>query len=100
MIRARAASLALCAVAACGRSQGVPDEELGGLVIEAKPLQPALDPSRAAKDRGEMRRALSRPHRAVVAAIGPHPVTIASATQLMEATAKVSDFSDRATIEV
>src|SRR5689334_5231068 len=53
----RFAGLALLA-AACSRSSGVPDEELGGLVVTAKPASQAIDVDRAAKDPVELGRAL------------------------------------------
>jgi hypothetical protein len=94
------ASLWLWAIAACSRSEGIADEQLGGLVVEAKPLERPIDAARAAKDRGELTRALERPHRAMIAALGPHSITIASSTQMIEAGAQISELSDRATIEI
>lgn len=78
----RAALLAL-AVAACGRAQGVSDEELGGLVVpvvgeDARKIDVAL----AAKDPAELGRALAQPHHKVLAALGPHVVKIASSSAL------------------
>jgi len=55
----RTAVLALV-LAACGRSQGIPDQDLGGLVVETKKPEAPIDVDRAAKDTAE----LGRAHRA------------------------------------
>lgn len=99
MIRAGIVSLALCATA-CSRSQGVPDEDLGGLVIETKKPDPPIEVDRAAKQPGELGRALMRPHHAALAAIGPHTVQVATTTTVEEAGKPVSDLTDHATLEI
>lgn len=102
--RARPAWIAsaILTAAACSRSQGIPDEQLGNLVIEPPPPPPiAVD--RAAKDRAELTRALRQPHGALVAALGPHTVTVASGTTVTEAGSagkEVSKLTDTATIEL
>jgi hypothetical protein len=94
----RLAVLALCA-AACGRSQGVADQDLPGLVVEARKADPPIDVARAAKDPAELGRALARPYRVMLASLGPHVLVINSATTVEEAGAAVSDLSDHAQIE-
>ena len=79
----RFAVLALCS-AACGRSQGVSDQELPGLVVEAKKPEPAIDVERAAHDPAELSRALARPYRVMLAALGPHSVAVNTVTTVEE----------------
>jgi hypothetical protein len=74
----RVLTLAAC-LASCGRSQGVPDQDLAGLVIAAKTEEAPIDVDRATKDPGELGRALMRPYRTAVAALGPHTLVIATA---------------------
>lgn len=90
MIRTRVASLALWAVAACGRAQGVSDQDLGGLVVETKAADKPIDLDAAARDPGELARALGRPYRATVAALPAHTLTISAKTTVEEA-GKVTD---------
>jgi len=89
---------ALCA-AACGRSQSVPDQELPGLVTEVRKADPPIDLELAARDPIELGRALARPYRTVLAAIGPHSAAVNTATTVEEAGKVVSDLSDHAQIE-
>ena len=94
----RFAVLALCA-AACGRSQGIADQDLPGLVVEARKADPPIDVALAAKEPAELGRALARPYRVMLASLGPHVLVINSATTVEEAGAAVSDLSDHAQIE-
>jgi hypothetical protein len=94
----RFAILAVCAVA-CGRSQGIADQDLPGLVVEARKADPPIDVARAAKEPDELGRALARPYRVMLASLGPHVLVINSATTVEEAGAAVSDLSDHAQIE-
>jgi hypothetical protein len=94
----RFAVLALCS-AACGRSQGVSDQDLPGLVVEARRAEAPIDVDRAAIEPAELGRALVRPYRVVLAALGPHVIAIHSATLVEEAGKPVSDLSDQAQIE-
>ncbi|MBC7977559.1 MAG: hypothetical protein H7138_21495 [Myxococcales bacterium] len=94
----RFAILALCA-AACGRSQGVADQDLPGLVVEERKADPPIDVARAAKDPAELGRALSRPYRVMLASLGPHVLVINSGTTVEEAGTAVSDLSDHAQVE-
>jgi hypothetical protein len=94
----RFAVLALCS-AACGRSQGVPDQELPGLVVEARQADAPIHVDRAAKDPEELGRALMRPYRVTLAALGPHAVAINSAITVEEAGKPVSELSDHAQLD-
>src|SRR6187549_2588421 len=84
----------------CGRSEGIPDEKLGGLVIAPKEKADPIDIARAAKDSRELSRALALPYRDVIAAIGPHTYSISTATTVEEAGKKVNDLSDITKIEI
>jgi hypothetical protein len=88
------------ALAACGRSQGVADRDLGGLVVAAKPKPEAIDVQRAAKDPAELGRALALPHRALAAALGPHTISIAGSTMVDEGDKRVSELTDHTSIEL
>lgn len=94
----RFAIVALC-LAACGRSEGVADRDLPGLVVEARKADPPLDVAAAAKDPAELGRAMAKPYRAVLAAIGPHAVAINTTITVEEAGKPISDLSDHAQIE-
>jgi len=94
----RFAVLALCA-AACGRSHGVSDQDLTGLVVEARKPEAPVDVARAAGDPVELGRALARPYRVMLAALGPHSVSVNSAITVSEAGQQVSDLSDHAQID-
>lgn len=71
-------------LASCGRSQGVPDQDLGNLVIAPKEVELKIDVDRAAKDPAELGRALMRPYRAAIAAIGPHALGVQMTTDVSE----------------
>lgn len=94
----RLSVLALCA-AACGRARGVSDQDLTGLVVEARKPEAAIDVERAARDPGELGRALARPYRTMLAALGPHSVSVNSVITVTEAGQQVSDLSDHAQID-
>jgi hypothetical protein len=94
----RFAVLALCS-AACGRSQGVSDQELPGLVVEAKKPDAPIDVERAAHDPAELGRALAQPYRTIRAALGPHSVAVNTTTTVDEGGKTVSELSDHAQIE-
>lgn len=96
----RAAVAACLFVASCGRSQGVPDHDLGGLVEVQGPRTAKIDVERAAKDPDELGAALMLPHHAVTAAIGPHTITITMATHVTEAGKAVTDLDDKTAIEL
>ena len=86
------------AVVACSRSQGVQDDQLGGLVVEAKPAA-KIDIELAAKDPAELSRALATPYGVVVTAIGPHSAVIDSKTIVEESGKPISELADHAAIE-
>src|SRR5205823_4530052 len=92
--------VAVAALAACGRSTGVADRDLGGLVIAPKAKAEPIDVARAMKDPAELGRALALPERAVATALGPHTVAIASETNVDEGGKEVEQLSDHATIEL
>jgi hypothetical protein len=94
----RLAVLALCA-AACGRPQGVTDQELPGLVVESRKAEVPIDVARAAEDPAELGRALAQPYRVMRAALGPHSIAVNSATVVEEAGKPVSELSDHAQID-
>ncbi len=93
-------ALAVLALAACGRAQGTPDQDLGSLVIAPKPVEAAIDVARAATDPAELSRALARPYRDTIAALGPHTVTVATTTTTSSGDTVVDDRSDKATLEL
>ena len=92
--------LGLAAAAACSRSGGVADEDLGGLVVAAKPVDAPIDVARAASDPGELGRALARPFRAEATALGPHALTIETQTDVATGGAPVSTLADKTVIEL
>jgi len=94
----RFAALALCA-AACSRSRGVVDRELPGLVVEARRPETPIDVAHAVEDAGELGRALARPYRTVLQALGPHTASVNTTITVEESGKQVSDLSDHAQIE-
>jgi hypothetical protein len=95
-----AASAALAAGVACGRSQGVPDEQLGELVIDHKAAEAPIDVARAATDPAELGRALARPLGAVVAALGPHTVKLALTNAVLEDGKQVIALDEQTRIQI
>lgn len=102
MIRSGIACLSLAAMAcvACGRAQGVPDQELGGLVVDTKVPDKAIDLDAAAKDVAELSRALARPYRAMVAALPPHMLITQTKTTVEEAGKVTDDLGETSTISL
>lgn len=92
------ASLALAS--ACGRSEGVPDDKLGTLVIAPKEKHAPIDVARAAKDPAELGRALATPYRDVVTALGPHTYSFKSTNTVDENGKRVSELTDTTKIEL
>ncbi len=86
-------------VVACGRDQGVSDEQLKGLVVEAKVASP-IDVDQATKDPAELTRAMKASHGAVLAALGPHRLTLETHTIVEEAGKAVSDLADKTVLEL
>lgn len=94
----RAVLAATLALAACGRSQGVEDRDLGGLVVAPKPEDKPVDTGRAAKDPAELGRALGKAHHAW--GIGPHTLSISTATTVEEGGKPADELSDHTTLEL
>jgi hypothetical protein len=92
--------IASLALAACGSSEGIPDDKLGTLVIAPKEKHDPIDVARAARDPNELGRALKLPYRDVVAALGPHTYTFKSTNTVDEAGKRVSDLSDETRLEL
>lgn len=88
----------LCA-SACSRDKGVPDDQLGGLVVAAKAPAP-IDVDQAVKDPVELSRALALPDTAVVAALGPHAVAVDTRSVVEEGGKPVNELSDHAALEL
>lgn len=90
----------LAVAAACGSSEGVPDDKLGTLVIAPKEKHAAIDVARAAKDPAELGRALAMPYRDVVTALGPHTYSFKSTNTVDENGKRVSELTDTTKIEL
>lgn len=90
--------LAIAALA-CGRSKSVPDDQLGGLVVET-PAPAKIDVALAQRDPDELSRALASAHATVIAALGPHSVSIDTKTLVEEAGKVVSDLGDHTELEL
>src|SRR3990167_10167990 len=71
MFRGGRLGLVLSLVAACGRAQGVPDEELGDLVVETRTVEPPIDVARAATTPADPGPALRPPPAPAHAGGGP-----------------------------
>jgi hypothetical protein len=84
----------------CGRSQGVPDRDLGGLVVASNRHAPKIDVDRATTDPGELGSALALPHHEVAALLGVHTVAIAMATHVTENGKPVTDLDDKTSVEL
>ena len=98
MIRFAVASLSLASVMACGRAQGVSDQELGGLVVDTKVPDKAIDLDTAAKDPAELGRALSRPYSMMVAGLPPHALLITSKTKIEEGGKVLEELGESSSI--
>jgi hypothetical protein len=94
----RLAALALCAIA-CSRSQSTANQDLTGLVTEARRGEASIDVDRATSEPAEIGRALLRPYREMLAALGPHTVAVSTVTTVTEAGQPISELSDRAQID-
>jgi hypothetical protein len=95
----RLVSSLACLVVACGRDQGVSDEQLKGLVVETKPPS-AIDVDQATKDPAELARAMASSHGAVLAALGPHSLALETHTIVEEGGKPVSDLADKTLLEL
>ena len=96
----RAALFASLALAACGRSTGVSDQDLGQLVIAPTQKIEPINVAKASKDPAELSRALARPYRETVTALGPHTYSLHTTTAVDEAGKRVTDLSDHTVIEL
>lgn len=97
MIRIALLASIVAGVGACGRSQGISDDKLGGLVVpEVKESDRKIDVDKAAKDPEELDRALAQPHAKVLAAIGPHVAKIATSSEVLG----THPLTDAVTLEV
>lgn len=92
------ASLSLASVVACGRAQGVSDQELGGLVVDTKVPDKPIDLDAAAKDPAELGRALARPYSVMVAGLPPHALLITSRTKIEEGGKVTDDLGESSSI--
>jgi len=100
-----AAALSLLAAAAlaagCGRSgDGRPDDELGGLVVDRGTAGARIDVDRAAKDAGELARALALGHDQVGVLIGPHAMAGKSHMEVREGSTPVEVLDDETAIQL
>jgi hypothetical protein len=86
------------AFAGCGRSEGVPDKDLGSLVIAPKEKREPIDVAKAGREPVELGRALMTPYKDVVAALGPHTYKLVTTNIVEEAGKEVSSLSDTTTI--
>ncbi|MEO6773935.1 MAG: hypothetical protein ABI467_13120 [Kofleriaceae bacterium] len=94
----RAAVIAIL-LTCCGRSRGVPDRDLGGLVISPSTGPVKIDVDRATRDPDALGAALAMPHHQLSAALGPHTISIAMATHVTEGGKPVTDLDDKTAIE-
>src|SRR5258706_15809048 len=93
-------AVCVAAILACGRSQGVPDDKLGGLVVETKAPDTKIDVDKASQDPLELGRALGLSHAAVSAALGAHTQTIKTGNTVEEAGKPFSMLTDETVIEL
>lgn len=89
---------ATLALAACGRSQGVEDRDLGGLVVAPSAEDRPIDVDRAAKDPAELGRALAVVHHRWP--LPAHTLSISTATTVEEGGKPVDDLTDHTTLEL
>src|SRR6185436_6460114 len=94
----RLATLALC-LTACGRSHGVTDRDIPGLVVEVRKTELPINVELAAHDPDELGRALARPYRVMRATLGAHSAAVNTATTVEEVGKSVSELSDHAQID-
>lgn len=99
LLLALAAIAPLASLGACGRSRGVTDDQLAGLVVESVQADAPIDVAVAAREPAELGRALARPYAAVLAALGPHTTKLTSSTTVTEGNAPVSELRDETVIE-
>jgi hypothetical protein len=86
-------------VVSCGRDGGVPDAELGELVLAPKQADHPIDVAAAAKDPRELARAVALPHGRLAALLGPHRLTITSSFEVSEAGQVVDQLTDEISLD-
>jgi len=84
----------MLALVACGRSQGIDDKDLGGLVVTTKQADKGFDVAKAAGDPVELGHALTAPYTRTVAVLGAHELAITTETTVEEAGKQVSTLTD------
>ncbi len=100
MIRLGIASLSLWAAVACGRPQGVADQDLGNLVVDTRVAEKPIDLDAAAKDPAELGRALMRPYRSIIGSLPVHSMIVTSKTTVEEAGKVTDDLGESTTIQL
>lgn len=85
--------------AGCGRDGGVPDSELGELVVAPKQADHPIEVEKAATDPGELGRAIALPHHKFAALVGPHRLRIASSFEVSEAGRIVDQLTDEISLD-
>lgn len=93
------AALAACLAVSCGRSQGVADRDLGGLVVAEKRTAPTIDLNRVGTDPEALATALVRPHHDTFAVLGAHSVSIVITTRVSEHGKVVSELDEKTLLE-
>jgi hypothetical protein len=91
-------AVAVAAVAACSGGK-TSDQELGELVVAPTRERPPIDVALAARDPGELGRALAMPHHDALAALGPHTHVAKSAVVVHDGAAQVDALTVETTIE-
>ncbi len=84
---------------ACGRDGGVPDAELGELVLAPKVADHPIEVATAAKDPRELARAVALPHSKLGALLGPHRLAITSSFEVSEAGQVVEQLTDELALD-
>ncbi len=100
MIRIAVASLSLWAAVACGRAQGVADQDLGNLVVDTRVAEKPIDLDAAATKPDELGRALTRPYRSIIAALPVHSIVMTSKTTVLEGGKVTDDLGESTTIQL
>lgn len=85
--------------AGCGRDGGVPDSELGELVVAPKLADHPIEVEKAATDPAELGRAIALPHHKFAALVGPHRLRISSSFEVSEAGKIVDQLTDEISLD-
>ena len=97
MERARAWMFVAACAAACGGGRGG-DREPPGLVTATVTAPRPIDVDRAARDAGELARAVAQPWRIAAAALGDHSLTIDSTVVVKDGAAVLEQLGEHVTI--